>query len=386
MASFKIVRVKPGEVKIGEPLRWAVYTLKNSLLLKKGTVVSSSKQLQVLIERGIYREMTQEEIQEEERRHARERRRQQRVDPFRLRKQCMDILAGLLEGIENHTRKVSEYELEDLAEDFQWLCERHADSTLGAIHLCPEFRYNVLHPIHSAVLCELLGKKLQLPEENRIAMIMAALFMNVGMFTLQERLFAQHSPLTAKQKTEVFEHPLKSRDLLEHAGVTNPLCLQAVLEHHERIDGKGYPQKLPGEQICTEAKIIALADMYSAMVTPRRHRQPIFAKEAMKSIFEKRGNEVDEVLAAQFIREVGVFPPGSVVRLVNSKIAIVSKRQVSRKSGDSTHPTVYSVLAPRGALYEKPKKRECTHEMFRILGFEPKDKIPPLDPKSIWPH
>jgi len=385
---MKTVRIKPGEVKIGEPLPWAVYSLEDSLLLQKGAIVSSTKQLQVLIEKGIYRSMTDQEI-EHEQRLEREKAllaKRQHANPFRIRQQCIDGLAKLLTAIEEQTSEHAEVVLDELAGDIQWLCDRHADSTLGTIHLCVEHRYNVLHPIHSAILCELLGKQIKLPDTQRLDMIMAALSMNVGMFMLQEVLFHQTTPLTKQQNIEVFNHPRKSNKLLEQAGITNQVCLRAVLEHHEKIDGKGYPNSLDAKDIGTEAKIITLADIYAALITPRRHRPPILAREALKSIFEKRGNEVDEVLAAQFIREIGVFPPGSIVRLVNGEIAVVTKRAINRKSGDSTHPTVHSIITPRGAPYQSPKKRDCTHEMFKILEFEPKDKLPPVDPRAIWPH
>jgi HD-GYP domain-containing protein (c-di-GMP phosphodiesterase class II) len=84
--------------------------------------------------------------------------------------------------------------------------------------------------------------------------------------------------------------------------------------------------------------VVALADMYSAMITPRSYRQPVMAHNALKNIFTKRGEAVDNQLTQLLIREVGLYPPGSFVKLVNGDTAIVIKRAISKKKIKAPHP------------------------------------------------
>lgn len=86
---------------------------------------------------------------------------------------------------------------------------------MAAVHLSRGYTYTVVHPVHTAILCELLGKRLELDGSERASIIAAALTMNLGMLELQDVLFAQKTPLTDSQKKEIFLHPSRSVDLLK---------------------------------------------------------------------------------------------------------------------------------------------------------------------------
>lgn len=382
---MEFVRIKPDDIAVGSRLPWSVYCTEKALLLQEGTLVANERQRHIILERGIYRNLTHQEI--EARKAAPEPANETpvpRIAPFRAKEQWTRTLSELLPRIEDGNATKVTRTISSIAVELHLACEQQADAILAAVHLSRGVSYTAVHPIHAAILCELLGRRVNCPKNQRLRIIAAALTMNVGMLRLQDELFQQKTSLTEEQKSGILEHPQRSVELLKQAGVTDSTWLDAILHHHERINGSGYPAGLNNEQICGGARIIALADMYAALVTPRIHRAPIVAQDALKTVFAKRGNEVDDTLANQLIREVGVFPPGTTVRLVNGEIAVVSRRAIVKKKRDSTAPIVHSLVSPRGGLYDQPVKRDCSNVLFKISESAASALPEAANPEAIW--
>lgn len=240
------------------------------------------------------------------------------------------------------------------------------NAALGAIHLlgCAN-NYAIIHSIYTALLSGLLGRRRHLSDEDNELIISAALTMNLGMLKLQGQLYQQASPLTSEQRRQVIEHPKDSVMLLKKAGIESEDWLAMVLHRHEKNDGSGYPNKLSGDAISEGAKVIALADIYTSLITGRKYRAPVLAHEAIKSLFAKRGGEIDEQLANQFIRETGIYPPGTFATLQNGEIALITKR-ATVKNSETSGLYALALISPRGAFYREPQKRDCGIALYKI--------------------
>ncbi|RLA20158.1 MAG: hypothetical protein DRQ56_03800 [Gammaproteobacteria bacterium] len=381
------IRIKPGEITVGHELPWPVYDFEEALLLQQSTVIASEKQLNVLMEKGLYRGLTQEELKEkkelEEQQEAAERRKKLIDNPFEMKNSCAleteQLLKQLTIAAPIDVTEITLY----ISSQIKNCCQRNANATLAAVHLSEEFSYGILHPLHTAILCELLMRRLNFTDEQQLTVMSAALTMNVGMYELQNKLFSQTDPLTESQRLAIKDHPEKSVSILQNAGITDSHWLTIINQHHERIDGEGYPSKLSGNSIHQGAKVIALADMYSAMITTRSYRKPIMAQKALKDIFTKRGKSVDDKLAQMLIREVGIYPPGSFVKLVNGDTALVIKRAISKKGG-TTAPAVCSIISPRGGFYERYSSRDSGLDMYKITGMCQPDIDEPINYPKLW--
>ncbi len=381
------VRIKPGEVTVGQKLPWPVYDVEEALLLQEHTLIASAKQLDILLEKGLYRGLTEDEAQEQQKiktqQEAAEKRKKVVDNPFDMKNSCAKETEQLLKDLTSCIKTdVAEITLH-ISNQIRHCCQRNANATLAAVHLSEEFSYSVLHPLHTAILCELLMRRLNFDDEQKQTVMSAALTMNVGMYELQNQLFSQKEALTETQKKAINEHPEKSVSILKAAGITDRHWLTIINQHHERIDGEGYPSKLDGKNIHQGAKVIALADMYSAMITSRSYRKPIVAHKALKDIFTKRGKSVDNKLTQLLIREVGIYPPGSFVKLVNGDTAIVIKRAISKKGG-TTAPAVCSIISPRGGFYERLSTRDSGLDMYRITGMCQPTIDEPIDYPKLW--
>ncbi|MBI3771561.1 MAG: HD domain-containing protein [Gammaproteobacteria bacterium] len=195
------------------------------------------------------------------------------------------------------------------------------------------------------------------------SIISAALTSNIAILNLQDILQQQSSALSEEQQKEVRSHPEKGVAMLKACGINDPEWLDSVRQHHERANGKGYPGGLTGDKTVIGAKILALADVYSAMISPRVYRKSLEASGALKTVFLERGKEYDETLSILLIKRMGIYPPGSYVRLRNEEIAIVTKR-----SYDSMKPGVASLVNPNGKSYIKPLYRNTQSPEYSILG------------------
>ncbi len=385
---LKKVHVKEGEIKIGKELPWPVYDAEETLLLQEKTIITSKKQLNILLEKGLYRGHTQTEIEQHQQQQEKEEKEQQLKtiidNPFVMKVSCAVSAEQLLQQLAKGKQVDVMETIQFITKQIRNCCKNNANATLAAIHLSKGFSYAVLHPLHTAILCELLMSRLSFTEAQEQTVMAAALTMNVGMHELQDQLFSQTEPLTDSQKQAINAHPEKSVSILENSGITDKHWLTIIKQHHERINGEGYPSNLKADNIHQGAKVVALADMYAAMITPRAYREPVLAQKALKDIFNKRGKTVDDQLAQMLIREVGVYPPGSFVKLANGDIAIVIKRAASIKNRDTTLPTVCSIISPRGGFYKRKIMRDPHEEIYKIIEICQPDIDEPINYPELW--
>jgi HD-GYP domain-containing protein (c-di-GMP phosphodiesterase class II) len=348
------------DVRVGEPLRRPVYDRHGVLLLRQGELVCSEAQKKGLLQRGFQREIDET---------ARERRAGER-----LRETCNEGMFGRIGALavalhRLHAELLGEHPGSDLASrtasiagSLQAAIDEDADAVLAAMQIDAHEDGFVERHLHVAVLCELIGRSLGHPPARRRSLACAALTYDIGLAVLHEVLDAQTAPLSAEQRSELQAHPQRSIELLQAAGVDDPQWLDAVRQHHERLDGSGYPGHLNETTIGPCARMLAIADIYTAMIRPRAHRHAVQARIALRDIFLERGRQVDEDLAAVFIKELGIYPPGSFVRLRNGEIAVVTRRRA-----DAAHPALRCVVARDGTPIARPGPRDCAEPETAIV-------------------
>lgn len=366
-------RVKQGDIVVGRPLPYNCYDPTGKLLLKKDMILANERQLEVLIERGLYSDGMPDTT----------RASGPPVDKPSVFTQISLIemrLDKLFQGVlENKPEPKFAETVLHFARDIQALCALDPDAALGAVHLSQKRRYTTAHPIDVAILAELIGLRKAMPDEARISMLAAALTANLSILELQEAMQRQMSPLREEQLKTMHTHPVLTVERLRELGVQDEAWFATVLNHHEKQDGSGYPAGKRGEDIPLAARIIALADTYSAMVTPRCYRPNQLAKDALREVFLKRGSEIDAELAALFIKEIGIYPPGALVKLANGETAVVLKRGLN-----GTSPRVKSILNPRGIPLSNMAEHDTSVSGFEIRDMVARDVELKLDLRQIW--
>jgi HD-GYP domain-containing protein (c-di-GMP phosphodiesterase class II) len=190
------------------------------------------------------------------------------------------------------------------------------------------------------------------------------------MLHLQDQLQHRREPLTQAQRDEIHQHPQRGVEMLRGAGVTDGVWLDGVLHHHESLDGSGYPGGLREGEISACAQLIHLADLYAARVSARDYRPGKPPSQALREIFLSRGQSVNATLAAVLIKELGVYPPGTFVRLANGELALAIRRGAAPDA-----PIVQSLVGPRGNLYVIPIRRDCGKPGLAVKEIVPQAEV-----------
>jgi len=275
-----------------------------------------------------------------------------------------------------------EQEILEIAALVRQSCMVDSDASLAAILLALPFAHTVRHPINVAIVTATVLLRQKHDDARLLAALAAALTMNIGALALHEELFHVGTMLSDEQRARVRAHPGAGVDHLLARGVRNPLWLAVVSQHHEALDGSGYPAALAGEKILPEAQVVSLADRYCAMVAERTHRDPMLPPSAIKEIHGRHGKAVAPGLIAALIASMGIYPPGTCVRLANGDFAVVVHRLL-----DPRHPVVYSIGAANGTAYNPPRKRLTAAPASSAIT-EPilrKHVIVDFTVASLWP-
>ena len=205
-------------------------------------------------------------------------------------------------------------------------------------------QYGALHSLQTAVLCILIALRRDWPATQRLQLCCAALTMNLSIAELQSELALQETPLRDDQRQSIQEHPANTTKLLRDLGVDDKAWLQAVMEHHEQSDGKGYPLGLREVSLLGDA--LRTADVFVAKVSPRASRSAVLTPQAVEQIFKQRSAGY---IGATIIRELGVYPPGSLVKLSTGEVAMVLRR-----TAEPTAPEVALLSDPLEAPRDAP--------------------------------
>lgn len=351
------------DIRLGEPLPFSVYDKSGTLLLKAGCSIKLERHLDLLLQNGLFANCDEMAPRPE----AVSQKQEEKANTFLILDTAKIRLHRLFQLFKmgNHEADFLS-EIESIAITIQEACSRDPDSALANLHLDYDSSYCVVHHLQAAILCELIANKIGIKEESRLILISAALTHDIGILDIQERLDRQKEALSDAQRQEINAHPERSAEILINLGVSAPVWLDAVKHHHERLDGTGYPDHLAGDALTMPARILAIADIYSAMIRERPYRKAVMSKDVMRSMLVEQGKQVDMRLIQMMIKEIGVYSPGAIVQLCNKEIAVVKRRQE-----DSASPIVYSFIRDTGMPMLTPINRDTTNDAFKVESILP---------------
>ncbi len=205
------------------------------------------------------------------------------------------------------------------------------------------------HALSVMTLALLLGKQARLPDEALRTLGIGALLHDIGKSSISSSIL-RNSERNKHEEALYMTHCRNGYESALRAGGLPPPVLEAILHHHERFDGKGYPDKLAGDKIHIAARIIGIANRFDNLANPVDYRRALSPSEALSTMWVKEKNAFDNKLLQLFIRAMGVYPPGSIVQLSDGRIAAVV---VSASSDNSLKPQimVYDPEVPRNQAF-----------------------------------
>ncbi len=298
-------------IHVGEPLPFNVRNADKTLLLARGQVVQTPEQLEALFERGALVDLAELQTAADEVRQA------PREQLPRLWQQTMQRVGLALQHAPHHGFRGA---LDDACAPVAALIERDPDLAIFQV-LRREggagTAYGIKRSLHAAITAHLVAQRAQLQS-----------------------------------------HPLRSREMLELAGIADADWLLAVERHHEREDGSGYPRG------CTDvgdiASLVRRADVYTSKLAARSHRDALAADRAGREMFME---DPGHPMTAALVKEFGIYPPGCFVAVDCGAIGIVVQRGPT-----VTTPVVALLTNERRAPLPAPLRVETSQPGYGIAG------------------
>lgn len=193
------------------------------------------------------------------------------------------------------------------------------------------------HALNVATVAMLLGRQQRLAREDLGDLGVGALLHDVGKQVLPDRLRLRRDDFSASELAAYRQHVVHGVSLARSMGVT-PAVLVAVAQHHEHLDGSGFPQGVAGDKITPVARLLGLVNAFDNLCNPAEAAKALTPHEALSRLYAQGRAKYDPTLISALIRLLGIYPPGSLVELSDSRLALVT-------SVNDARPLKPSVLA-----------------------------------------
>ncbi|WP_457443517.1 HD domain-containing phosphohydrolase [Roseateles sp. P5_E4] len=343
-----------GHIKAGAPLPFGVRDAEGKLLLAKGQPVPNEQMREALLNRGVFVDM--EEVRDAS---ARSSDGGAGSEDFFGRWEAMQTRLSVLLRTPQETLFLPRVK-ECAGQLIAWT-ERFPDQLLFVVIQHDHSRhevYGLAHLLHTAAVAALLARRLSWTPERQKSLVGAALTMNLSIIDLQGRLASRGGKLAPPQRAAIDRHPDEAVAWLRNAGLDDAQWLAAVAQHHEQPGGGGYPQGLaePDEA----AQLLRLVDIFLAKLASRGGRAGMPAPQAAKSLYTGSNGHR---FAALLVKEVGMFPPGTLVKLASGEIAVAVRRGTSGNT-----PIVSAVMNRHGDALGSPVRRDTAVAEHAITG------------------
>ena len=206
----------------------------------------------------------------------------------------------------------------------------------------------VTHSLRSAVFAIVVGMELKMQNHQLVELATAALMHEIGLIHIAEDIYSRAGELSDEEKKYLHVHPVLSCKILKKAKFPLPVCL-GTLDHHERENGTGYPQRLTGEKISLYGKIIAVTCSYEAMTGERKYKKAEDPATGLLNVLRREPSQYDEEVLKALLNALSFFPIGSFVYLSNNAVAQV----IDNNSEDPRFPIVRVIdRSAKGAFSE----------------------------------
>ncbi|MFD0715284.1 HD-GYP domain-containing protein [Paenibacillus sp. GCM10027626] len=184
--------------------------------------------------------------------------------------------------------------------------------------------YLFQHSVNVAILAGIMGLAKGYNKQQLEELGIGALLFDIGMTRLPKGLLDKAGPLTADERIIMEKHTEEGFNILRAQHDISLLSAHCAFQHHERYDGSGYPRKIKADAMHEYAQIVALADVYDALTSPRPHRRRYTPTEAIEYLFAAGNTYFDLDLIKTFCRHISIYPVSTTVQLSSGQIGVVA--------------------------------------------------------------
>ena len=217
--------------------------------------------------------------------------------------------------------KVSE--AEPLVDEISQSITRNPEAFLNLVRLKTVDDYTYMHSVAVCALMIALGKQMGLTGQALKDAGVAGLLHDVGKMMIPSEVLNKPGKLTDEEFNIIKDHPRKGWEILNISEGANAVALDVCLHHHERVDGKGYPEKISGEDLTLFARMGAVCDVYDALTSNRCYKNGWEPAETIRKMAEWKDGHFDERIFHAFVKTIGIYPSGTLVKLKSGRLGVV---------------------------------------------------------------
>lgn len=290
--------------------------------------------------------------------------------------QVYEEYMNYIEEVFTHYATHKEIDQEELSETVRDLCvfiKEHRRYILRVNSTIEDTGRNflVIHSMRTTVLAIAIALQLHLPLSKMVELGVTCILHEIGMLRLPPQLYMTSRKLSAREKAQISKHTLLGYSIIKDLNFSLSVQL-GVLEHHEKENGTGYPRRLTGDKISSNAKIIAVACTYEAISSPRSYKDERSTFDALLEMLQNKDHLYDSSVIKALLYSVSLYPIGTYVYLSNRKIA-----EVIDTNPDNPKTPVVQLLTERekdGSL-KVMQTGENNISILRILSKQEKEDI-----------
>ncbi len=245
---------------------------------------------------------------------------------------------------------------------------RNPGALISIARLKDKDEYTYMHSVAVCALMIALARQLGLDEEFTRELGLAGLLHDIGKAKVPLEILNKPGKLTDAEFDAIKSHPKHGHAILAAGGAAGAIVLDVCLHHHEKIDGSGYPHRLTGDAISLYAKMGAVCDVYDAITSNRPYKRGWNPAESIRRMAEWSKHHFDETVFHAFVKTVGIYPVGSLVRMQSGRLGVV----VEQTEGSLLTPKVRLFFSTTSRLHIPPETIDLARPgtTDRIVGRE----------------
>jgi putative nucleotidyltransferase with HDIG domain len=261
-----------------------------------------------------------------------------------------------------------------LVEEIASSVMRNPGALIGLVRLKNADDYTYMHSVAVCALMIALSRMLGLDDQQTREAGLAGLLHDIGKMAVPNGILNKPGKLTEEEFHAVKGHPSAGHKMLLEAQGISAIALDVCLHHHEKMDGTGYPEGLSGDQISLFAKMGAVCDVYDAITSNRPYKQGWCPAESLKRMSEWSKGHFDQTVFMAFVKSIGIYPVGTLVRLHSGRLGVVVEQQAGK-----------SLMLPKVRVFYSTKANAYIPPLLLDLaGPGLQDRILSREDASTW--
>lgn len=259
---------------------------------------------------------------------------------------------------------------------------RNPGALISLARLKTKNNYTYMHSVAVCALMVSLARQLGLGEDATRKAGLAGLLHDVGKMAILDEILNKPGRLTDEEFATIKSHPVEGHKMLLEGTGVDEVALDVCLHHHEKVDGSGYPEGLLGQQISIYAKMGAVCDVYDAITSNRPYKSGWDPAESLRKMAEWSNGHFDPVIFQGFVKCVGIYPIGSLVRLESGRIGVI----IDQAEKSLLTPKVKVFYSIKSNLRIPPEVLDLSSKAVRdkIVGREDPEKWNFTDLNVLW--